>query len=371
MEPEDLETVLQEYVARLKEQSDVVASAFSFYNTMVPQVFVDLDRDKLKKLQVPVDRLYTAMQVYLGSAYVNQFTRFARNFQIYLQAQPQFRMNESDIYNIFVKSDLGEMVPMSTLATTIATNSADNLTHFNMYRSAEVQARGLPGVSSGALIKTMEAVAQESLPDGFGYQWTNIAYQEKQTTAAQQIFIFLLALVFVFLVLAALYESWAVPFAVIFGLGVGVFGAFLGIFLRGLPNDVYFQIGLIMLLGLAAKNAILIVEYAKVRRDRKMPIIEAAVEAAGLRFRPILMTSFAFLFGVLPLVLASGAGPPAVNLWVRPFSQEWPWQPLWASSLSLRFTHIQRIAENSLRLHRQTPLKQKKAVEKTELSKEK
>ena len=306
--PEDLETVTRDYIAKLKEHGDVVSSAFSFYNTQVPQVFVNMDRDKLKKLQVPVDRLYTALQVYLGSAYVNQFTRFARNFQIYLQAKPQFRMNESDINNIYVKSDLGEMVPMSTLATTVATNGADNLTHFNMYRTAEIQARGLPGISSGVLINTMEEVAKESLPDGFGYQWTNIAYQQKQTTAAQQIMIFLLALVFVFLVLAALYESWAVPFAVIFGLGIGVFGAFFGILLRGFPNDVYFQIGLIMLLGLAAKNAILIVEYAKVRRDRKMPIIEAAIEAAGLRFRPILMTSFAFLFGVLPLVLATGAG---------------------------------------------------------------
>jgi HAE1 family hydrophobic/amphiphilic exporter-1/multidrug efflux pump len=286
----------------------VIASAFSFFNTQVPQVFVNLDRDKLKKLQVPVDRLYTALQVYLGSSYVNQFTRFARNFQIYLQAQPQFRMNESDIYNIYVKSDLGEMVPMSTLSTTVATNGADNLTHFNMYRTAEIQAQGLPGVSSGVLINTMEEVAKETLPDGFNYQWTNIAYQQKQTTSAQQIMIFLLALIFVFLVLAALYESWAVPFAVIFGLGIGVFGSFLGILLRDLPNDVYFQIGLIMLLGLAAKNAILIVEYAKVRRDRKMPIIKAAIEAAGLRFRPILMTSFAFLFGVLPLVFASGAG---------------------------------------------------------------
>ena len=306
--PEDLEAVTRDYTAKLKERSDVIGSSFTFYNTQVPQVFVNLDRDKLKKLQVPVDRLYTALQVYLGSAYVNQFTRFARNFQIYLQAQPQFRMNESDINNIYVKSDLGEMVPMSTLATTVATNGADNLTHFNMYRTAEIQARGLPGVSSGVLINTMEEVAKESLPDGFSYQWTNIAYQQKQTTAAQQIMIFLLALVFVFLVLAALYESWAVPFAVIFGLGIGVFGAFLGILLRGLPNDVYFQIGLIMLLGLAAKNAILIVEYAKVRRDRKMPIVDAAIEAAGLRFRPILMTSFAFLFGVLPLVFASGAG---------------------------------------------------------------
>ena len=373
LEPEDLETVLQEYVARLKEQSDVVASAFSFYNTMVPQVFVDLDRDKLKKLQVPVDRLYTAMQVYLGSAYVNQFTRFARNFQIYLQAQPQFRMNESDIYNIFVKSDLGEMVPMSTLATTIATNSADNLTHFNMYRSAEVQARGLPGVSSGALIKTMEAVAQESLPDGFGYQWTNIAYQEKQTTAAQQIFIFLLALVFVFLVLAALYESWAVPFAVIFGLGVGVFGAFLGIFLRGLPNDVYFQIGLIMLLGLAAKNAILIVEYAKVRRDRKMPIIEAAVEAAGLRFRPILMTSFAFLFGVLPLVLASGAGAASrQSLGTTVFAGMAVATTLGIFFIPALYVIIQRIAEKlSPSPQANAPETEESSVEKTELSKEK
>lgn len=307
LNPEDLETVTKDYIAKLTEQKDLVASAYTFYSTQVPQVFVDLDRDKLKKLQVPVDRLYTALQVYLGSSYVNQFTRFARNFQIYLQAQPQYRMSESDIENIYVKSDLDEMVPVSTLASTVATNGSDNLMHFNMYRTAEVQVQGLPGVSSGTLMNTMEKLADENLPDGFGYEWTNIAYQQKQTTAAQQIAVFALALVFVFLVLAALYESWAVPFAVIFGLPIGVFGAFLGIAMRGMPNDVYFQIGLIMLLGLAAKNAILIVEYAKVRRDRGMPLFEAAIEAAGLRFRPILMTSFAFLFGVLPLVVATGA----------------------------------------------------------------
>lgn len=307
VDPQDLELVTNDLLEKLAARNDMFASAITFYSTQVPEVYVDLDRDKMKKLQVPLDRLYTSLQVYLGSAYVNQFTRFARNFQIYLQAQPQYRMSERDIGNIFVRSDKGDMVPVNTLATIVATNGADSLRHYNMYRTAELQIQNMPGISSGTAMNTIEQIAQESLPEGFGYEWTGIAYQEKQTTAAQQIAVFVLALVFVFLVLSALYESWAVPFSVIFGLPIGVLGAFLGVFMRGMPNDVYFQIGLIMLLGLAAKNAILIVEYAKVRRDKGMGIEEAAIEAAGLRLRPILMTSFAFLFGVLPLVIASGA----------------------------------------------------------------
>ncbi len=307
VDPQDLELVTNDLLEKLAARNDMFASAITFYSTQVPEVYVDLDRDKMKKLQVPLDRLYTSLQVYLGSAYVNQFTRFARNFQIYLQAQPQYRMSERDIGNIFVRSDKGDMVPVNTLATIVATNGADSLRHYNMYRTAELQIQNMPGISSGTAMNTIEQIAQESLPEGFGYEWTGIAYQEKQTTAAQQIAVFVLALVFVFLVLSALYESWAVPFSVIFGLPIGVLGAFLGVFMRGMPNDVYFQIGLVMLLGLAAKNAILIVEYAKVRRDKGMGIEEAAIEAAGLRLRPILMTSFAFLFGVLPLVIASGA----------------------------------------------------------------
>ncbi|MBO4715984.1 MAG: multidrug efflux RND transporter permease subunit [Verrucomicrobia bacterium] len=307
VDPQDLELVTQDFVEKLSARKDLFSLAYTFYNTQVPEVYVDVDRDKMKKLQVPLDRLYTSLQVYLGSAYVNQFTRFARNFQIYLQAKPEYRMNERDIGNIFVKSDKGDMVPVNTLATIVATNGADSLRHYNMYRTAELQIQTMPGVSSGTAMNTIEQMAQESLPEGFGYEWTGIAYQEKQTTASQQIAVFVLALVFVFLVLSALYESWAVPFSVIFGLPIGVLGAFLGVFMRGMPNDVYFQIGLVMLLGLAAKNAILIVEYAKVRRDKGMDIEEAAIEAAGLRLRPILMTSFAFLFGVLPLVIASGA----------------------------------------------------------------
>ncbi len=307
VEPQDLELVTNDFLEKLAAREDMFSSAITFYSTQVPEVYVDLDRDKMKKLQVPLDRLYTSLQVYLGSAYVNQFTRFARNFQIYLQAKPEYRMNEKDIGNIFVKSDKGDMVPVNTLATIVATNGADSLRHYNMYRTAELQIQTMPGVSSGTAMNTIEQMAQESLPEGFGYEWTGIAYQEKQTTTAQQIAVFVLALVFVFLVLSALYESWAVPFSVIFGLPIGVLGAFLGVFMRGMPNDVYFQIGLVMLLGLAAKNAILIVEYAKVRRDKGMDIEKAAIEAAGLRLRPILMTSFAFLFGVLPLVIASGA----------------------------------------------------------------
>lgn len=304
---EDLNEVAQSYLGALIQHSETVASAYTFYTTKVPQVFVDIDRDKLKNLQVPIDRLFTALQCYLGSAYINQFTLFAHNYQIYVQSQPKFRMTEKNIENIYVKSNTGTMVPISTISSITSTNGPDNIMHYNGYRTAEIQASGLPGVSTGTLMSLMEKVAKESLPDGFTVEWTGISYQQKLTTVAQQIMIFGMALAFVFLVLASLYESWAVPFSILLGLPIGVFGAFIGLLLKGLPNDVYFQIGLVMLLGLAAKNAILIVEYAKARRDRGMAIEDAALEAATLRFRPILMTSFAFLLGVLPLVTAFGA----------------------------------------------------------------
>ncbi|WP_038172211.1 multidrug efflux RND transporter permease subunit [Verrucomicrobium sp. BvORR106] len=304
--PEELQEVSNKMLAAAAQRPDL-ARVFTFYSTQVPQTFVELDRDKIKTLGVPLDSVFGALQSYLGGLYVNDLTLFGRSFQVKVQAEPAYRMVPEDIYNIYVRSADGSMVPFSTFAKVESSTGADLLPHFNLYRTSEITATGAPGVSSGQVIAAMEELAKENLPDGYGYEWTGTALQEKQA-AGQQTVILGLALLFVFLVLAAQYESWAVPFAVLFGLPIGVFGAFFGAWMRGLTNDVYVQIGLVMLIGLAAKNAILIVEFAKVRREAGMGIEEAALEGARLRLRPIIMTSLAFILGVVPLVLSSGAG---------------------------------------------------------------
>lgn len=288
-------------------QRPELARVFTFYSTRVPQTLVELDRDKIKTLGIPLDSVFGALQTFLGGLYVNDITLFGRSFQVKLQAESAYRMHPEDIYDIHVRGADGSMVPFSTLARVEATTGADLLPHYNIYRTAEITAAAAPGYSSGQVIQAMEALARQELPDGYGYEWTGTALQEKQA-AGQQGLILGLALLFVFLVLAAQYESWAVPFAVLFGLPIGVLGAFFGAWLRGLTNDVYVQIGLVMLIGLAAKNAILIVEFAKVRRDHGHGLQEAALEGARLRLRPIIMTSLAFILGVVPLVLSSGAG---------------------------------------------------------------
>ncbi|QIF04408.1 multidrug efflux RND transporter permease subunit [Roseimicrobium sp. ORNL1] len=304
--PEELQAVADSYLSAVSKEPGI-SRAFTFFSTRVPQLTVDLDRDKIKTLGIPLDSVFGAMQTYFGGLYVNDLTLFGRSFQVKVQAEPAYRMNPNDINSIYVRSADGSMVPFSTFAKVEYTTGADLLPHFNVYRAAEITASASPGFSSGQVIATMEKLAEQHLPDGFGFEWTGTALQEKQA-AGQQTVILGLALLFVFLVLAAQYESWAVPFAVLFGLPIGVFGAFLGAWIRGLTNDVYVQIGLVMLIGLAAKNAILIVEFAKVRREGGMSIEEAALEGAKLRLRPIIMTSLAFILGVVPLVISSGAG---------------------------------------------------------------
>lgn len=303
---EELQKVADQFLGAVSNQRGI-ARAYTFYSTRVPQLSVELDRDKIKTLGIPLDTVFGALQSYLGGLYVNDLTAFGRTFQVKVQAEPGYRMSPGDIDEIYVRSMDGSMVPFSTFARVEPVTGADLLPHYNVYRTAEITASAAPGYSSGQVIATMEELARKQLPEGYGYEWTGTALQEQQA-AGQQTTILALALLFVFLVLAAQYESWAVPFAVLFGLPVGVFGAFLGAWLRGLTNDVYVQIGLVMLIGLAAKNAILIVEFAKVRREQGMAIVEAALEGAKLRLRPIVMTSLAFILGVVPLVISSGAG---------------------------------------------------------------
>jgi len=274
---------------------------------------VDLDREKVKTLGIPVNTVFDSLQTYLGGLLVNDFNRFGRTWKVKVQAEPEFRLAPRNIQNIYVRTQTGSMVPLSTLATVKASVGPDMLQRYNLLRAAEVSGAAAPGYSSGQALQAMEEVAQATLPQGFGYEWTGTAFQEKAASGAQAL-IFGLALVLVFLCLAAQYESWGIPFGVLLGIPIGIAGAFGAVWLRGLTNDVYVQIGLVMLIGLAAKNAILIVEFAKEKHERGgLPLVEAALQGAQLRFRPILMTSLAFILGVVPLVIARGAG--AASRW--------------------------------------------------------
>ena len=252
--------------------------------------------------------VFNGLQTYLGGLVVNDFNLFGRSYRVMLQAEPEFRLTPESIGQIYVRSNANQMVPLSTLTKTVPVTGPDIIQRYNVLRSAEISGSAAPGYSSGQAIAAMEEIASTTLPDGYSFEWTGTAFQEKSAGGSQAL-IFVLALVLVFLFLAAQYNSWSIPFGAILGIPLGVFGAFLAVWMRGLINDIYVQVGLVMLVGLAAKNAILIVEFAKEKHESEgMDIVSAAVEGARLRFRPILMTSFAFILGVLPLVLASGAG---------------------------------------------------------------
>jgi multidrug efflux pump subunit AcrB len=238
---------------------------------------------------------------------VNDFNRFGRTWRVLLQAEPTFRDSPSDISGFYVRSATGDMIPLSTLVNVKPVSGPEVVYRYNRSRSATIIGAAAPGRSTGEAAAAMERIANEKLPPGFAYEWTGTVFQER-LAAGQEGFIFGFAAILVFLFLAALYESWSVPLAVVLAVPLGLFGALLAVFMRGYAYDVYTQIGIVTLIGLAAKNAILIVEFAKLRREEGMPAIEAAIEAARLRLRPILMTSFAFILGVVPLVWAEGAG---------------------------------------------------------------
>lgn len=273
----------------------------------IPQLYFDVDRDKAMLLGIPLSDIYSTMKAYLGSVYVNDFNMFNRIYRVYIQAEAPYRAAQENIGLFFVRAKNGAMIPLTALGQSSYTTGPGTMKRFNMYSSAVIRATAAPGYSSGEAIAAMQKIVEEHLPENIGIEWSGLSFQEKKA-GGQTGLVLGLVFLFVFLFLAALYESWLVPVSVLLSLPVAALGAYFGIWIAGLNNDIYFQIGLVTLIGLAAKNAILIVEFAKLRTDAGADPAEAAIQAAKLRFRPILMTSLAFVLGMLPMVLASGPG---------------------------------------------------------------
>jgi len=284
-----------------------LSSVTTTFNTATPQYDMKTNEIKARNMGVSLTDLYVTMQSVFGGVYVNDFTKFGRSFKVLMQAESNYRTRPEKIQEVFVRSSNGGMVPVSALAELVQTTGADSVERFNLFPSAKIMAQPAPGYSSGQAIKAMEETAAEVLGADYGLSWFGTAFQEKQSGSTSMV-VLLLALIVVFLILAAQYESWSLPFAVLSAVPFGLFGAFLGVFGRGLYNDIYFQIALVVLIGLAAKNAILIVEFAVELKRGGMNFTESAVQACRLRFRPIVMTSLAFILGCVPLMISSGAG---------------------------------------------------------------
>jgi multidrug efflux pump len=284
-----------------------LAGVFSTYRSQVPQLFLNIDREKAQALNVPMSAVFDSLQSYLGTNYVNDFNFLGRTFQVNVQADSAFRGNPDQIRRMYTRSSTGGMVPLGSLMDVQRITGPDTVGHYNVYPAALIQGATQPGVSSGQAIEKMERICRETLPSQFGVEWTQLTYQEV-TEGNTAVFIFPLCVLFVFLALAAQYESWSLPLAVILIVPMCLFSAMAGVFLRGQDNNIFTQIGFVVLVGLACKNAILIVEFARQQIDTGKTRIEAAAEAARLRLRPILMTSFAFILGVSPLLVAKGAG---------------------------------------------------------------
>ena len=298
----------QKFLEGAKQRPEIARATTTFLPT-VPQFFVNVDRDKVLKQGVDLSQVYSTLQAFMGGYFINYFNRFGRTWQVYIQAEGDYRTSADQLGQFYVRNAAGDAVPLSTV-TAIEQRSGPEFTmRYNLYRSAQINVVPKPGFSSSQAMRALEEVFAEHMPTEMGFDYLGMSYQEKRAQEGVPTWvIFVLSLVFVFLILASLYESWTLPFAVLLCIPIAVFGAFAAIFLAKMEFNLYAQIGLIMLIGLSSKNAILIVEFAKMKYDEGMSIVDAALEGARVRLRPILMTSFAFILGCVPLAIATGAG---------------------------------------------------------------
>lgn len=306
---QEMDNISKEFIKEAKTMP-AIGTIYSTFNTNTPGYTYNIDRDKVKKLGIPLDDVFNAMQAFYGGIEVNDINLYGETFKVTMQAQPQFRANPDDIKYFFVKNSSGQMIPLSTLATAKLTDGPSVIQRFNDYRAIHIGGNPAPGYSSGQAMQALVETAQKVLPSTFAYDWSDLSLEEQKSGQKAPV-LFALAIIFAFLCLAALYESWFVPISVVLSVPTAVFGAAFFQYARHLNNNVYMQIGLVMLIGLAAKNAILIIQFSRQREEAGMSQIEAVVEAARVRLRPILMTSFAFIFGCLPLAIATGAGSGA------------------------------------------------------------
>ncbi len=305
--PRELADVLGKFVMAANQQPELSA-VYSTFQADTPQIYIDIDRNKVKKLGIDLSTIFNALQTNLGAIYVNDFTLYGKTFKVMVQAEENYRDNISKLRSIYVRDKDENMIPISTLVTCKSILGPQLIEHYNLYRSATINGSAAPGYSSGQAIKAMERLAKEVLPEGYGYEWTGMAYQEI-LAGNQVMIIFMLAMLFIYLFLVAQYESWMIPFAVMLSVPIAFFGALSALWILGLENNIYTQVGFVLLFGLASKTAILIVEFAKNSHDKEgTDILTAAEAAASLRFRAVLMTAISFVLGVFPLVIASGAG---------------------------------------------------------------
>lgn len=309
--PGDLQDVTLKFLQAARGKPDLQGVATTFAATE-QQLYLDVDRERAELLGIPVQTVYSTLQAYFGSLYVSQFTDFGRIWQVIIQAEPEFRDDPGDFSKIYLNSSTGETIPLSAVATSRYVAGPNVLPRFNAFPAAKITGNPAPGFSSGQAIAAMEAVAAEVLPDGYGFEWSGQAYEEKKaggtsTTA------FVFGIIMVFLILAAQYEKWSLPLGVLMAVPFAILGALAITWFRGLENDVYFQVGMVTLIGLSAKNAILITEFAVDNYRSGMPLEEAAAEAARVRLRPIVMTSMAFILGCVPMAIATGPGANSLH----------------------------------------------------------